>query len=535
VPSFSINVTSNLAQILNGTEGGLLGSQGALMVFPTAITMNGNNDIIIDGTIQTFQRAIDAENAAELELIVGQNGNILSAGDGVFADVTSGTFILNNGVISANGDALTLRADSAAIAPPGTPVGTQFLPISHDLANHGIISSARTAVLLVSANLGVTELTNAGEISGALYGIDNTGTVDGLTILHNTGTLIGQDGAYSGGAGGDYIYNTGTISGTVTLGGGNDRLISDAGVVEGDILGGGGNDTLRAGDDDNNIQGNAGNDILWGRGGDDTMNGGNDNDTVMGGQGNDSLSGGTGVDFVSGGGGDDTITGGDGSDTLVGGDGNDSLLGNLNTDFMSGGRGDDSLDGGNSNDTLSGGEGNDRLLGALGNDSLLAGTGNDTVIGGEGADTMSGGDGDDLMSGELGNDRMFGGLGNDTMNGGDSADEMFGNDGRDILNGSNGADTISGGWGMDTLIGGADADVFHFVVDSSDDVIRDFQNGTDRIDLSEFNLAGFGALAGAISPLNGGSLIDLDVIGGTGSIWVENTVVGLLDATDFIF
>ncbi len=45
------------------------------------------------------------------------------------------------------------------------------------------------------------------------------------------------------------------------------------------------------------INGEAGNDILWGSNGDDTINGGEGNDTIFGGSGNDTLTGGVGSDI----------------------------------------------------------------------------------------------------------------------------------------------------------------------------------------------------------------------------------------------
>jgi 3-phytase len=96
-----------------------------------------------------------------------------------------------------------------------------------------------------------------------------------------------------------------------------------------------------------------------------------------------------------------------------------------------------------------------------------AGGGHDTVRGGAGADVFQGRLGRDHLDGRGGHDKLFGGAG---------------------------ADLLTGGGGRDTIAGGAGNDVFHFrsLADSypaAPDVIVDFGNGEDRIDLSLIELA----------------------------------------------
>jgi serralysin len=87
---------------------------------------------------------------------------------------------------------------------------------------------------------------------------------------------------------------------------------------------------------------------------------------VYGGEDNDSLNGGAGEDVVAGEKGDDTVVGGTGADTLSGGEDDDNLLG---------GGGNDRLNGGSSADNLTGGAGNDVLIGGEGDDNFLFSTG----------------------------------------------------------------------------------------------------------------------------------------------------------------
>jgi len=93
--------------------------------------------------------------------------------------------------------------------------------------------------------------------------------------------------------------------------------------------------------------------------------------TLVGGAGNDVLCGTAGNDSITGGGGHDTIFGFGGSDRLTGGDGNDTIFGGAGAD------------------QLTGGNGNDRLFGNDGNDQLTGGSGSDLGVGGAGTDTCT--------------------------------------------------------------------------------------------------------------------------------------------------
>jgi Ca2+-binding RTX toxin-like protein len=84
------------------------------------------------------------------------------------------------------------------------------------------------------------------------------------------------------------------------------------------------------------------------------------------------LYGGAGNDLISGGGGDDRIFGEGGRDVLLGFAGNDRLDGGAGDDFLFGGLGNDELLGGLGDDWLFGGPGLDVLDGGPGHNHLFA-------------------------------------------------------------------------------------------------------------------------------------------------------------------
>ena len=89
--------------------------------------------------------------------------------------------------------------------------------------------------------------------------------------------------------------------------------------------------------------------------------------------------------------------------------------------------------------------------------------GNDTVTGSTISERILGNDGQDSISGGEGNDSLFGGKGND---------QLFGDAGDDFLSGDMGIDTLTGGQGSDT---------FALSTGGGLDIITDFENATDYI------------------------------------------------------
>lgn len=103
-------------------------------------------------------------------------------------------------------------------------------------------------------------------------------------------------------------------------------------------------------------------------------------DILFGASCSEQLNGQAGMDVIFAGGGDDTLTGGLHSDFLWGEEGDDSILGQHGNDIAFGGDGDDYLHGGGDEDMLFGGSGEDILIGGLGEDFMFGGAGNDTFL-----------------------------------------------------------------------------------------------------------------------------------------------------------
>jgi Ca2+-binding RTX toxin-like protein len=345
--------------------------------------------------------------------------------------------------------------------------------------------------------------------------------------------------------------NVTETDGVHLFGNGLNNLIRGADYAD-QLSGEAGDDVLQAG---------AGNDDLYGGSGDDVLNGGLGNDRMWGGIGNDRYfvdagdqifeAAGGGVDWVvvtkgshvlsanvenleviggsgaqgignglgntmTGGQGADYFNGMAGNDTLVGAGGNDVLVGDLGADTLSGGDGNDVIHGGSGNDRLDGGSGNDSLKGDAGEDKILGGAGMDQLWGGAGNDTLDGGDARDTLTGDAGKDRLIGREGDDVLRGGAGNDVLYGLEDNDVL---------EGGTGADLLIGGGQTDWFTFrtAQDStvqSRDIILDFQQGEDRIDLSLIDAttqkAGNGAFVftGQPSFFDGAGELSIDYVGG---------------------
>jgi Ca2+-binding RTX toxin-like protein len=119
------------------------------------------------------------------------------------------------------------------------------------------------------------------------------------------------------------------------------------------------------------------------------------------------------------------------------------------------------------------------------------------------------------MFGQTGNDKMFGGINNDLLNGG-------------------GKDTLDGGLGNDDLRSGGGADTFVFSLLSGRDLVRDFENGKDKFDVSA-NADFSDLLITRVDTESDGQTDDVSIVLFNQTILVLDRSTAVIDATDFLF
>jgi Ca2+-binding RTX toxin-like protein len=254
---------------------------------------------------------------------------------------------------------------------------------------------------------------------------------------------------------------------------------------------------------------------------DDVLNGGAGNNLLQGGAGADALIYGGGIDFMNGGADADTVdfsgmgaavwvnlnyVGGAAQTmdlpTFVGGTARDiaslyqveNVVGTPYADQLTGNGADNMLVGGAGNDVLNGGAGNNLLQGGAGNDTLVYGGGIDFMNGGTEVDTA---DFSAFGSAVSVNLNYVGGRGTDdgpanvlgrasletsrrcnlveNVVGTAYADQLAGNGADNTLNGGAGNNLLQGGAGNDTLVYGGGID---------------FMNGGTEVDTVDFSAFG---------------------------------------------
>ncbi|ANK80017.1 MAG: hypothetical protein TEF_03865 [Rhizobiales bacterium NRL2] len=474
------------ADYLSGGDGGdvLYGQAGDDFIDDRGTDLGA--DILVGGdghdTIHAHAGNDRAYGGNGDDLIRGFTGNDTLYGDAGadYIDGASGADYLSGG---DGGDVLYGQAGDDFIDDRGTDLGADIL-VGGD--GHDTIHA------------------HAG--NDRAYGGNGDDLIRGFT---GNDTLYGDAGAdyIDGASGADYL--SGGDGGDVLYGQAGDDFIDDRGTDLGaDILvGGDGHDTIHA---------HAGNDRAYGGNGDDLIRGFTGNDTLYGDAGADYIDGASGADYLSGGDGGDVLYGqaGDdfiddrgtdlGADILVGGDGHDTIHAHAGNDRAYGGNGDDLIRGFTGNDTLYGDAGADYIDGASGADYLSGGDGGDVLYGQAGddfiddrgtdlgADILVGGDGHDTIHAHAGNDRAYGGNGDDLIRGFTGNDTLYGDAGADYIDGGVGSDYIAGGAEDDILTGSLGADIFVFSNSdgaTSDDVITDFELGTDKFYLIGLTVA----------------------------------------------
>lgn len=281
--------------------------------------------------------------------------------------------VVNSGRIAAD-VGVFLASNFDSLTNSGTILGTQHAVHLQDfglsLTNLGTLAAAAGSAVLVDGDS--ASVTNAGSITAPVTAIE-IATDIGFRLT-NSGTITGVITAT--GASADVIANSGTISGDVALGAGNDRF--GGGHLAGNLDMGLGNDTVDA-------RGEAIAGAICDAGGSDTY-------------------------YV-----DSPLTRiydtGPGKDLVLSWASFQLDFGLEALTLM--GAADLSGHGNALSNTLTGNEGDNLLLAALGQDRLYGNGGADDLRGGAGADQLFGGDGAD---------RLIGGAGQDVLTGGEDGD-----------------------------------------------------------------------------------------------------------------
>jgi Ca2+-binding RTX toxin-like protein len=341
------------------------------------------------------------------------------------------------------------------------------------------IELAKPAIQTQTFNSGTIEAQFAikatGGTNSAGNNIYNSGQLKGavdFTTPVNPDYPIGQD----------KLYNTGTITGPVDLGGGNDTYDGRGGTE----LGG-----------------------------------------VSGGDGDDTLLGGTGSDALYGGNGDDRISGGVGTDTLTGGAGNDHFRyeagsgADVITDFVAGGTDDNIEVVGYSSYQSAVQQGADTLVTFAAGSTLLlknvqasALTSADFVFSASAIATVTWPTPNPALSPPTVPTPV---AQTNLVLGTDAGETLDGVSGPDLIVGYGGADRIVGHAGADRLLGGDGADTFVYGSGDGADVILDF----DATQGDTLRLEGFSNYTTALS---GGDLV-VSVAGG-GTVTLRGAVGG---------
>jgi Ca2+-binding RTX toxin-like protein len=245
----------------------------------------------------------------------------------------------------------------------------------------------------------------------------------------------------------------------------------------------------------------------------ESLNGGAYSDDLFAGFGDDTLKGNAGDDRLFGEQGNDRLVGGSGSDTFAGGAGNDTIafenfIGSTSTsnadvvtDFLQGSDKIDltslgisdfntilylvSRDAFNNTIITTRNNGFNTNYGQyslqLNNITSLAST--DFIF----ASSLLG----ESLNGGAYSDDLFAGFGNDTLNGSSGDDRLFGEQGDDRLVGGSGSDTFTGGAGNDTI---AFENFIGSTSTSNADVVTDFLQGSDKIDLTSLGISDFNTI-----------------------------------------
>ena len=432
----------------------------------------------------------------QAETIIGssQNDTIEGAGGSDSLDGAGGT-----DAVSYEGASSGVKVDLAitGAAQDTLGAGTDTLAGFENLIGsaHGdtLFGSGGTNVIgagdgddIVLLRSGTSSFLAPGNDNTLLGGAGNDKMGFALTGVGQSNLGLGQ--VFDGGSGiDDFVFETYSSNYRVNLSAGSFTRISD-GLKIADVID---FENISAGNGDDELTGDKGNNTVLARGGDDELNGLEGAYTLNGGAGMDTINGGDDDDLII----DDENGATSNVDANDGGAGIDTYQAtginwssitefNLLTGFqtVSNGlqrdtftnienlivAGNASIVGDNTNNVLEAsdlqGAGDNSIFGNEGNDTLIGGGGEDKLYGGDGSDSLSGDDDDDSLYGGSGSDKVYGGAGDDYVRVGGGVESFYGGAGSDdyisYYDSSGGitidlaANTVTGSWANNDVIDG---------------------------------------------------------------------------------
>jgi Ca2+-binding RTX toxin-like protein len=471
------------ANVLNGGGGAdtLIGGLGD----DTYVTDGGDTIIeAADEGTDTVQSSVTHSLSANVEnLILTGTGAIDGTGNGL------------NNVLTGNASANVLNGGGGADTLIGGLGNDTYITDGGDTiieaADAGTDTVLSSVTHSLSAHVENLTLTGTAAIDGTGNALNNILTGNAAANILNGG---GGADTLIGGLGNDTYITDGDDLITELANGGTDTVLSSVTHSLGAHL----ENLTLTGSAAINGTGNTLANLLIGNATANILNGGGGADTLIGGLGNDTYitdGGDTIIEEAEGG--TDTVQSSV-TYTLGANLENLTLIGSARIDGT-GNALNNILSGNEAANTLNGGGGADTLIGGLGNDTYI--TDGDDLI----TEAVNGGI-DTVLSSvtyaltanvenlTLTGTAAIDGTGNGLHNlltGNSGANLLDGGSGNDTLSGGAGADTLVGGLGVDQLTGGAGADVFVFRTETDSanfaaiaDVITDFVQGQDRIDLS---------------------------------------------------
>ncbi|WP_343742762.1 beta strand repeat-containing protein [Herbaspirillum huttiense] len=263
------------------------------------------------------------------------------------------------------------------------------------------------------------------------------------------------------------------------------------------ITAGDGNNLILGNSGDNAVSAGNGNNVVITGAGNDLIHVGDGNNSIQSGDGNDLIVAGNGNNAILLGGGPKTVVVGAGANTVIGGNGNNIIMA---------GEGNNVLYAGSGNSVVFAEDGNNTLVGGIGHNELIAGNGNNSFTDGGGIADMTAGTGSNTfvvnntrdsitvaapvagtsagvntvkssVNWTLGaNQKILWGTGNSalTLTGNSTGDQIIGNGAADTLIGGGGNDTIADSGGAAQMIGGGGNDTF--VVSNTASVVQETAN-----------------------------------------------------------